>query len=154
MKKGLSLIEIIVVVTIMALIATFSIKAWSYHLVRAEFDNSVLTIVGIFQEARNYSTKNLGDEVTYDTIYYVEQTASGIIKISGDQSDVIEEYDLSDSVAISPETWQVSYEAPYADFTVVDGGDADGNLVLTVDSLKGDLSETITVRVLSGIADR
>ena len=82
MKKGLSLIEIIVVVTIMALIATFSIKAWSYHLVRAEFDNSVLTIVGIFQEARNYSTKNLGDEVTYDTIYYVEQTASGIIKIS------------------------------------------------------------------------
>ncbi|HAU39888.1 MAG: hypothetical protein UV80_C0002G0065 [Candidatus Peregrinibacteria bacterium GW2011_GWF2_43_17] len=154
MKKGLSLIEIIVVVTIMALIATFSIKAWSYHLVRAEFDNSVLTIVGIFQEARNYSTKNLGDEVTYDTIYYVEQTASGIIKISGDQSDVIEEYDLSDSVAISPETWQVSYEAPYADFTVVDGGDADGNLVLTVDSLKGDLSETITVRVLSGIAER
>lgn len=153
MKKGLSLIEIVVVVTIMALVATFSVKAWSGYLVRVNFDNSVLIIMSIFKEARNYSTKNLGDETTYDTIYYVEYIDEAI-KISGDQSGVLEEYDLSESVAISPETWQVSYEAPYADFTVIDGEDADGNLVLTVNSLKGDLSETITIRVLSGVAER
>jgi|GEM_PF-3596964 len=152
-KKGLSLIEIIIVVAIMALIAVFSVKSWSNYLVKTDFDDSVLTIMSAFQEARNYSTKNLGDEAVYDTIYYVYYDDVSI-KIAGDQSGILEEYNLRESVLISPEVWRVSYEAPYADFTVIDGGDGDGNLVLTVDSLKGDLSETITVRVLSGVAEK
>ena len=150
-KRAFTLIELLIVVTIIALTATLSFKAWNANLVKSEFDNAVNEIVGVFQDGRAYALKNAtigGVENSVFTITYDPENE--IITLSGDLSGEIAQYTWIDLLSFNYANWSVTYEAPYADFTIVDGG---GDLELTLTSLKGNLSDTIIVHEISGIAE-
>jgi prepilin-type N-terminal cleavage/methylation domain-containing protein len=151
-KRAFTLIELLIVVTIIALTAVFSFKAWNANLVKSEFDNAVNEIVGVFQDGRAYALKNAvidGAENSVFTISYDPENE--IITLSGDGvPDPIAEYTWIDILSFNYAEWSVTYTAPYADFAVVDVG---GDLELTLTSLKGDLSDTVIVHEISGIAE-
>lgn len=149
-KAGFTLLEIIIVVVIIALVSTFSINAWRSNLIKAEFDDAVLSIIAIFQEARSYSLKSIEIDGDINGFYYIDYaTDPGDIVLSGDESGDIATYNFSDAVEIDTADWQVAYEVPYGECETP--GEED--LVLTVNSVKSGLSETITVHNLSGIAE-
>ncbi len=154
-RSGFTLLELVIVVTIVAMTSAVSIGAWRAHLLSSEFNDTVQDIIAVFQEARGYAIKNVEiDGEMYD-IYYVNLTtvADGFeITIDGDDTDTIETYSF-EGVSTYPEEWSVYYEAPYGDFTVdyVDGEADPEDLEFAISS--GELSQDIIVHKLSGIAE-
>lgn len=153
-RSGFTLMELIIVIVIIALAAVFSFKAWSAHLVKAEFDGAVNEFIAVFQEARSYAVKNAEVDSGENTSYTISFVSEEVITLSGDVSGEV----LSDSWIDLLNfdcggDWSVSYTAPYADFTVDSGEDIDGNLTCIITSTRGDLSRDIIVRASSGIAE-
>jgi len=147
MKKAFTLTELVIVVAIIAITSVFSFGVWRYGLVKAEFDGVVSEIIGIFQDARGYAVKNVEVGGANNAVYIVANVG-GVVTLSGDVSGVLDTYDFTDVVEFSSD-WESYYEAPYADFSVLGGGD----LEFTMSSVKGDMSQDIIVHDLSGIAE-
>jgi len=146
MKKGFTLMELIIVVAIIAIASVFSFSAFRANITRATFDDAVSDVIAVFQEARGYSIKNVEIDGDINEIYTVSST-SAVVTISGDISGTITTYDLSDRVSFDYD-WEVYYEAPYGDFSTSSGSD----LEFTITA--GDLSQDIIVHKLSGIAEK
>jgi len=151
MKRAFTLVEVMIVVTIIAITSVFSIGVWRHGMNQAEFDNAVSDVIAVFQETRGYAVKNMEiDGSIYES--YCVKLNGGVIKIVADDADIIANYDFTD-VSFDPGLWLVCYEAPYADFTVeiVDGVVDPEDLEFTM--TLGELSQDIIVHNISGIAE-
>ena len=152
-KTAFTLVEIIIVVTIIAIGTVASYSAFSLYLTKAEFDGMVTDTVSVFQTARSYASKSVAiDGNFYDSFKITFNAGDDYIKLSGIAgvtADELLRLEFEDVVTSPNNGWSILYEVPYAHAMTSTGNDL--SIVLT--GLKGEHEKTIVVHNLSGIAE-
>ncbi|MBU1019120.1 MAG: prepilin-type N-terminal cleavage/methylation domain-containing protein [Patescibacteria group bacterium] len=149
-RAGFTLIEIVVVVTIIAIVSTFSVSAWRGQVVKAEFDDAVLTILSVFQGARDYAISGVTVDDNMNSSYTVAfYNTADSFSLDGDVSGLISSYSFDGIAGIDGEDWTAVYSSPYGECVTSTRED----ISFVVSSLKGGLNKTIVVHNLSGIAE-
>lgn len=150
-----TMIELLIAIIIIAVLSVAIAVNLSRGALKANFDDQLIQIVHVMEQARSYSLNNYLIDDTDPTQYYRLTFRSSMVtlKAYGATLDVIlERVELDDGFTISAGTLpqEIYYIPPYGDMYIESESSGLTEFEFTVDDDTGVYSETISVNVYGG----
>lgn len=150
--SAFTLIELVIAIAIIGVLSVILATRFTQGISRAKFENQVVGVVRILEEARAYSLSNYLVNDTEPTEYYllaITETGATLEAYGETEVETLSSFTLNDEFEIS-EPYDIYYYPPYGEICITSCGNGITEVDFDLDDYTGGNQAVFVVSIYGG----